>query len=99
MSSCRFLLVEDVHDLQRLWLRMRMLGGAIGIEITRELGLRHNQVLNRAIDIPFAIPIALLVWPIIVVLAFAIKLADPAPRSTFSRCERCRWQPRVAGGQ
>jgi hypothetical protein len=60
MSSCRFLLVEDVHDLQSLWLRTRMLGGAIGIEIRRDLCLRHNQVLKRAIDILFAIPISLL---------------------------------------
>jgi Undecaprenyl-phosphate galactose phosphotransferase WbaP len=79
MSSCRFLLVEDVHDLQSLWLRTRMLGGAIGIEIRRDLCLRHNQVLKRAIDILFAIPIGLLVSPIIIVLAFAIKLVDPGP--------------------
>jgi Undecaprenyl-phosphate galactose phosphotransferase WbaP len=79
MSSCRVLLVEDVHDLQSLWLRTRMLGGAIGIEIRRDLCLRHNQVLKRAIDILFAIPIALLVSPIIAVLALAIKLVDPGP--------------------
>src|SRR5207253_3082916 len=57
----------------------RMLGGAIGIEIRRDLCLRHNQVLKRAIDVVFSIPIALLVSPIIVVLAFAIKLVDPGP--------------------
>ena len=79
MSSCRLLLVEDVHDLQSLWLRTRMLGGAIAIEIRRDLCLRHNQVLKRAIDILFAIPIALLVCPIIAVLAVAIKLVDPGP--------------------
>jgi Undecaprenyl-phosphate galactose phosphotransferase WbaP len=79
MSSCRLLLVEDVHDLQSLWLRTRMLGGAIGIEIRQELCLRRNLALKRAIDILFTIPIALLAWPIIVVLAFAIKLVDPGP--------------------
>jgi Undecaprenyl-phosphate galactose phosphotransferase WbaP len=79
MSSCRLLLIEDVHDLQSLWLRTRMLGGAIGIEIRRELCLRRNLALKRAIDILFTIPIALLAWPIIVVLAFAIKLVDPGP--------------------
>jgi Undecaprenyl-phosphate galactose phosphotransferase WbaP len=79
MSSCRLLLVEDVHDLQSLWSRTRMLGGAIAIEIRRDLCLRHNQVLKRAIDILFAIPIALLVCPIIAVLAVAIKLVDPGP--------------------
>jgi hypothetical protein len=30
MSSCRFLLVEDVRDLQSVWLRTRMRGGARG---------------------------------------------------------------------
>ncbi|MEH2537169.1 MULTISPECIES: exopolysaccharide biosynthesis polyprenyl glycosylphosphotransferase [unclassified Bradyrhizobium] len=79
MSSCRFLLVEDVRDVQSLWLRTQMLGGAIGIEIRRDLCLWHNQVLKRVIDILLAIPIALLAWPIIVVLAFAVKLVDPGP--------------------
>jgi Undecaprenyl-phosphate galactose phosphotransferase WbaP len=79
MSSCRLLLVEDVHDLQSLWLRTRMLGDSIGIEIRRDLCLRYNQVLKRFIDIVFAIPIALVVWPIILFLAFVIKLVDPGP--------------------
>ena len=79
LSSCRLLLVDEVHDFQISWLRTRMLGEAIGIEIRRDLCLRHNQVLKRAIDILLAIPIAVLVWPIIVVLALAIKLVDPGP--------------------
>ena len=79
MSRCRFLLVEDVHDLQSLWLRTRMLGGAIGIEIRRDHCLRHNQLLKRVIDLAFAIPISLLAWPVITVLALAIKLVDPGP--------------------
>jgi Undecaprenyl-phosphate galactose phosphotransferase WbaP len=77
MGSCRLLLVEDVHDFQSLWLRTRMLGGAIGIEIRRDLCLRHNQLLKRLIDIAFAIPIAMLVWPVIAVLALAVKVVDP----------------------
>ncbi|MCA6114358.1 exopolysaccharide biosynthesis polyprenyl glycosylphosphotransferase [Bradyrhizobium sp. WSM 1738] len=78
-SSCRFLLVEDVHNLQSLWLRTRMLGGAIGIEIRRDLYLPHNLVLKRAIDVLLAVPLALLLLPVILVLAFAIKLVDPGP--------------------
>jgi len=77
MTSCRLLLVEDVRDFQSLWLRTRMLGGAIGIEIRRDLCLRHNQLLKRAIDIFLAIPMALLVWPLIAILAVTIKLVDP----------------------
>jgi Undecaprenyl-phosphate galactose phosphotransferase WbaP len=76
---CRFLLIEDIHNIQSLWLHTRTLGEAIGIEIRRDLRLRHNQLLKRAIDILLAIPLALLVWPIIAVLALAIKLVDPGP--------------------
>jgi Undecaprenyl-phosphate galactose phosphotransferase WbaP len=78
-ASCRMLLVEDVHDFQSLWLRTRTLGGAIGIEIRRDLCLRHNQLLKRVIDILVALPIALLVWPVIAVFAWAIKVVDPGP--------------------
>jgi Undecaprenyl-phosphate galactose phosphotransferase WbaP len=79
MASCRLLLVEDLHDFQSLWLRTRMLGGAIAVEIRRDLCLRHNQLLKRAIDILLAIPMALLVCPLIAILAVAIKLVDPGP--------------------
>jgi Undecaprenyl-phosphate galactose phosphotransferase WbaP len=78
-ASCRLLLVEDVQNLQSLWLRTRMLGAAIGIEIRRDLCLRHNQLLKRVIDILFAIPIALLVCPLVGVLAVVIKFVDPGP--------------------
>lgn len=78
-ASCRLLLVEDVHDFQSLWLRTRTLGGAIGIEIRRDLWLRHNQLLKRVIDIFVAIPLALLVSPLIAVFALAIKLIDSGP--------------------
>jgi Undecaprenyl-phosphate galactose phosphotransferase WbaP len=79
MPSCRFLLVRDARDIQSLWLRTRTLSRAIGIEMRRDLCLRRNLVLKRLIDILFAVPIALLAFPIIVLLALAIKLADPGP--------------------
>jgi lipopolysaccharide/colanic/teichoic acid biosynthesis glycosyltransferase len=79
MPSCRFLLVRDARDIQSLWLQTRTLSGAIGIEMRRDLCLRRNQVLKRLIDILFAVPIALLVSPIIALLALAIKLTDPGP--------------------
>jgi Undecaprenyl-phosphate galactose phosphotransferase WbaP len=79
MPSCRFLLVRDAGDIQSLCLRTRMLGGAIGIEMRRDICLRRNHVLKRFIDIFLAIPIALFASPIITLLALAIKLVDPGP--------------------
>jgi Undecaprenyl-phosphate galactose phosphotransferase WbaP len=79
MPTCQLLLVEDAHDIQSLWLHTRMLGGAIGIEIRRDLCPRYNRVLKRAIDILLALPIALLACPLICVLALIIKLVDRGP--------------------
>jgi Undecaprenyl-phosphate galactose phosphotransferase WbaP len=79
MPSCQLLLVEDAHDIQSLWLHTRMLGGAIGIEIRRDLCPRYNRVLKRAIDILLALPIALLASPLICVLALVVKLVDRGP--------------------
>ncbi len=79
MPSCRLLLVEDTYNIPSLWLHTRTLGGAVGIEIRRGLFPHYNWLLKRAIDILFAIPIALFIWPVIAVLALAIKLVDPGP--------------------
>jgi Undecaprenyl-phosphate galactose phosphotransferase WbaP len=78
-SSCQLLFVENAHDIQSLWLHTRMLGGAIGIEIRRDLCRRYNQLFKRLIDILFAIPLALLACPLIAALAVAIKIVDPGP--------------------
>jgi Undecaprenyl-phosphate galactose phosphotransferase WbaP len=79
VSSYEVLLLEDVHDLQSLWLRTRMLGFAVGLEIRRDLWVRHKQLIKRLMDVVFAIPLAVLAWPIIAILGLAIKIVDPGP--------------------
>lgn len=79
VPACHFLLVEDVHSIQSLWLRTRMLDAVIGIEIRRDLCLWHNRLLKRTFDLFFAIPMTLLVCPVVAVLALAIRLVDPGP--------------------
>lgn len=79
LPTCRLLLVEDVQDLQSLWLRTRTLGGGIGIEIRRDHCLPYKQTLKRIIDLLVAVPAAVLAGPIILLLAAAIKVIDPGP--------------------
>jgi Undecaprenyl-phosphate galactose phosphotransferase WbaP len=78
-SACRYLLVEEAHDIQSLWLRTRMVGGAVGVEIRRDLRVRYNRILKRAIDLSIAIPLALVAAPLVAFLALAIKLVDRGP--------------------
>ena len=78
-ASCQLLFVENAHDIQSLWLHTRMLGGAIGIEIRRDLCRRYNRLFKRLIDIVFTVPLALLACPLIAILALVIKLVDRGP--------------------
>jgi Undecaprenyl-phosphate galactose phosphotransferase WbaP len=71
--------IEDAQDMQSLWLHTRTLGGAIGIEIRRDLYVPRNLWLKRAIDLLVAVPVCVLVLPLIAALALTIKVVDPGP--------------------
>jgi Undecaprenyl-phosphate galactose phosphotransferase WbaP len=77
--SCRFLLLEDVHNIQGLCSRTRTIDSMIGIEIRRNLRSWQNRLLKRTFDLLIAIPIALLVLPVVAMAALMIKLGDPGP--------------------
>lgn len=79
ISGSRYLLVEGADDIRSLWLRTRTLGGPIGIEIKSNLHLPHHELIKRVMDILIALILVLLVWPVIALLALAIKLVDPGP--------------------
>ncbi|MGO4714303.1 exopolysaccharide biosynthesis polyprenyl glycosylphosphotransferase [Bradyrhizobium sp. 2TAF24] len=77
--SCRFMLIEDIHNIQGPWVHTRALETMIGVEIRRNLGSRQNQLLKRMFDLLLAIPIALLALPVVAVAAALVKLIDPGP--------------------
>ena len=78
-TSCRFMLLEDIHNIQGPWVRTRTIDTIIGIEIRRNLCSWRNRLLKRTFDILLAIPIALLVLPAVALAALIIKLVDPGP--------------------
>jgi Undecaprenyl-phosphate galactose phosphotransferase WbaP len=77
--SCRFMLLEDIHNTQGLWVRTRTIDTIIGIEIRRNLCSWQSRLLKRTFDILVAIPLALLVLPAVALAALMIKLVDPGP--------------------
>ncbi len=79
MPASRLMLVEDVHEVQSLWVRSRMLGWAIGLEIRRERCQAYNRLIKRALDLILAVPLAVLAAPVVAVLALLVKVIDPGP--------------------
>ena len=77
--SCRFLLAENVQNIQSLWLRTRMLGPMVGVEIRREFYRQRNHVLKRAFDLAIGVPLGILLLPAIALAGLLIKLADAGP--------------------
>jgi Undecaprenyl-phosphate galactose phosphotransferase WbaP len=77
--SCRFMLLEGIHNIQSPWVRTRAMDTMIGIEIRRNLCTWYNRLLKRMFDAALAIPVGLLALPAIALAAMAIKLVDPGP--------------------
>jgi Undecaprenyl-phosphate galactose phosphotransferase WbaP len=77
--SCRFMLLEDVHNIQGPWVHTRTLETMIGFEIQRNLCSPQSQLLKRTFDVVLATPLALLALPIVAVAVALIKLVDPGP--------------------
>jgi len=88
----RLLLFEDTSEIGSLWLRPRMLGDAIGIEIQWSRDRRASRMLKRIMDVALAAPLAVAALPVIAVTAGFIALADPGP--VFYRQERVGRQGR-----
>ncbi|WP_407520058.1 exopolysaccharide biosynthesis polyprenyl glycosylphosphotransferase [Methylobacterium oryzisoli] len=77
LPDMRIVLAQQIQDLQAMWLQVRPLGGAVGIEIRRELYRRRNLMLKRVLDGTVAGLGLILVAPLILLLAGLIWLADP----------------------
>jgi Undecaprenyl-phosphate galactose phosphotransferase WbaP len=77
--SCRFMLLEDICNVQSPWVHTRAIDTMIGIEIRRNLWSWQSRLLKRMFDILVAIPVGLLALPALALAALMIKLVDPGP--------------------
>ncbi|AWN38226.1 sugar transferase [Methylobacterium radiodurans] len=73
----RIVLAQQIQDLQNMWMQVRPLGDAIGLEIRRELYRPRNLLLKRLLDGVLAGIGLLLLWPLIAALAGAVRRIDP----------------------
>jgi Undecaprenyl-phosphate galactose phosphotransferase WbaP len=77
--SCRFILLQDIHNIQGPWTCARSIDAMTGIEIRRNFCSWQNRLLKRMFDILVALSAGLLVLPVVALAAVAVQLVDPGP--------------------
>ncbi|WP_181832704.1 exopolysaccharide biosynthesis polyprenyl glycosylphosphotransferase [Bosea caraganae] len=73
------IVAESGGGIPNLGLHSRNLGAAAGLELRFNLFRRGNLLLKRLIDLAIALPVALAAAPLVIILAAAVKIADPGP--------------------
>lgn len=77
LPAPRTVLVQQIHELQNMWVQVQPLGSAIGLEIRRELYRSRNLALKRVIDCTLGGIGLILALPVIAILAATIRVLDP----------------------
>ena len=79
LDLARIIIVPNLAGIQTQWVTVRDLGGYLGLEIRKNLLIRKNWILKRAIDYAFGLPGLLASLPLLAVMALWIKRASPGP--------------------
>ncbi len=73
------ILVPDLAGMQSLWVNSRDLDGLLGLQVRKNLCISSNRLIKRVLDIVVSLPLALIAFPLIGVLALIIKAVSPGP--------------------
>jgi Undecaprenyl-phosphate galactose phosphotransferase WbaP len=72
-------LTTGISDFPYLWQMVRDCGGQAGIEIRDELLMPCRQLFKRVFDVCAVLAGGLVISPLLVAIAFAVKLGSPGP--------------------
>lgn len=70
-------ILPNIAGLQSALVEPRDFAGALGLEVKKNLLLRHNRVIKRAIDLVVGVPLLVFSAPLILILCLLICLISP----------------------
>jgi Undecaprenyl-phosphate galactose phosphotransferase WbaP len=73
------LVVPGFHGFSCLWVNPRNLGGMLGLEVCQQVFLPSRQLIKRIIDLTLTIGGLILLAPVMVAVALAIKIDSRGP--------------------
>ncbi|MGD1018018.1 MAG: undecaprenyl-phosphate galactose phosphotransferase WbaP [Verrucomicrobiia bacterium] len=71
------MVIPDLAGLASLWIVARDVGGILGLEIRHNLLIASNRWVKRTLDLAIAIPLIILLSPLLLVLMAWIRLVSP----------------------
>jgi len=73
------MVIPDLAGLASLWIVARDVGGILGLEIRHNLLIASNRWVKRTLDLVVAIPLIILLSPMLLALMVGIRLVSPKP--------------------
>jgi Undecaprenyl-phosphate galactose phosphotransferase WbaP len=71
------MVIPDLAGLASLWIVARDVGGILGLEIRHNLLIASNRWVKRTLDLMMAIPLIILLAPLLLALMLWIRLVSP----------------------
>ncbi|MDR3514548.1 MAG: sugar transferase [Azospirillaceae bacterium] len=75
----RVVLIPETRELQSLWVSVRDLGTHLGLEMQRNLLVRRNKIIKRAMDLMLGSLALVAAVPLILVAAALVVVVSPGP--------------------
>lgn len=79
MPYRRIVVIPQVTGIQSQWVVVRDLGAQMGLEMHRNLLIRRNQLLKRAIDLVAGAVLMVVLAPIVAIAAALVATVSPGP--------------------
>ena len=78
-SFSHILVIPGFARFSCLWVNPKNLGGMLGLEVCQQVFSPSRQLLKRSIDLALTMVLGILLAPLMLFLAIAIKLDSPGP--------------------
>jgi Undecaprenyl-phosphate galactose phosphotransferase WbaP len=73
----QIVIIPDLRGLQSAWVTARDIGGVLGIEVKKNLLLKHNRLVKRVVEVALCLPLLLVSLPILALLSTIIFVVSP----------------------
>jgi Undecaprenyl-phosphate galactose phosphotransferase WbaP len=73
------IIIPDIFFITSMWVKARDIGGILGLETQHKLLDPGRQSMKRVLDLVLTVSGLLVIWPVLVLIALAVKIQSRGP--------------------